>query len=130
MSNLIGEIKQSMVDLTENDKGEITALFIFSPDFTGFQGHFPNRAILPGVCIIQAVVIMHQEWKKTKIKLREIVMAKFFSSVSSGEKLTIISQEYGKKAGEILVRASASSDGKKIAELQLKVVFEDERQKA
>jgi 3-hydroxyacyl-[acyl-carrier-protein] dehydratase len=127
MNTLVQEIKQCMFDLSGTAEGEVTASFIFSPEFTGFQGHFPGRPVLPGVCMIQAVVVMLQIREKTKIRLKEIVLAKFFSSVSCGEKLVIDCRERMKKGNEILVKAVVSSDNKKIAELKLKLSFENGR---
>ena len=129
MNTLVQEIKQCMSDLSGAAEGQVTASFIFSPDFIGFQGHFPERPVLPGVCMIQAVVVMLQVREKTKIRLKEIVLAKFFSSVSCGEKLVIDCRERMRKGNEILVKALMSSDNKKIAELRLKVGFENGRQR-
>jgi 3-hydroxyacyl-[acyl-carrier-protein] dehydratase len=127
MNTLVQEIKQCMFDLSGTSEGQVTASFIFSPEFTGFQGHFPGRPVLPGVCMIQAAVVMLQIREKTKIRLKEIVLAKFFSSVSCGEKLVIDCRERMKKGNEILVKAVVSSDNKKIAELKLKLSFENGR---
>ena len=123
MNTLVQEIKQCMFDLLETAEGKVSASFIFSPKFTGFQGHFPGRPVLPGVCMIQAVVVMLQVWKKTKFRLKEIVLARFFSSVSCGEKIAVDCRERMKKGSEILVKTLVSSDNNKITELQLKVAF-------
>lgn len=129
MNTLVQEIKQCMFDLSGTAEGQVSASFIFSPKFTGFQGHFPGRPVLPGVCMIQAVVVMLQVREKTKIRLKEIVLAKFFSSVSCDEKLVIDCREHTKDSNGALVKASVSGNGKKIAELQLKVSFENGRQR-
>jgi len=123
MSTLVKEIKLCMFNLSGAAEGQMTASFIFSQEFTGFQGHFPGRPVLPGVCMIQAVVVMLQVREGKKIRLKEIVLAKFFSSVSCGEKLIVDCRECMRDSNEILMKASVSNNNKRIAELHLKVSF-------
>ncbi|MCK4401174.1 hypothetical protein KAW08_02570 [bacterium] len=128
MNKLMQEIKQCMSDLAETKKGEVYAHFLFPAEFIGFQGHFPDKPVLPGVCKIQAVIAMLQVWEKRDIRLKEIVSAKFLSPVSHGEKLVFNYRKQTESNSEALVKASVTSSGKKVAELQLRVSFKNEKQ--
>jgi 3-hydroxyacyl-[acyl-carrier-protein] dehydratase len=115
------EIKQCMFDLAETKKGEVTARCLFPADFIGFQGHFPKKPVLPGVCKIQAVTVMLQTWEKRKFRLKEIVLAKFFSPVSPEEELIFNYRKQIKSKNEALIKTLIISKDKKVAELQLRV---------
>ena len=113
------------------------ARFIFSKKFIGFKGHFPNKPILPGVCKIQAALLMLQERKHKNVRLTEIILAKFFAPVTFNQELVFNLEEHPKnqpvlpQAKAIPERGSPEVDthitvkvsclDKKIAELQLKV---------
>ena len=129
MNKLMQEIRQCMSDLAETKKGEVTALFLFPAEFVGFQGHFPDKPILPGVCKIQAVIAMLQAWEKRDIRLKEIVSAKFLSPVSHGEELVFNCRKQTESNNEALIKASVTSKDKKVAELQLRVSFKNEIRK-
>ena len=128
MNRLMQEIKQCMSDLAETKKGEVTARFLFPADFIGFQGHFPGKPILPGVCKIQTVIVMLQAWEKRDIRLKEVVSAKFLSPVSYREELVFNYRKQTESNNEALVKASVISKDKKVAELQLRLSFENEIQ--
>ena len=128
MNKLTREIKQGMFDLVGTKKGEVSAHFIFSAKFIGFQGHFPGKPILPGVCKIQAVMVMLQAWEKKDIKLKEIVSAKFLSPVSAEEEIVFNYKKQMQNKSEALVKASVISKNKKVAEMQLRVSFKNEAQ--
>ncbi|MDO9464139.1 MAG: hypothetical protein Q7J67_02435 [bacterium] len=128
MNRLMQEIKQCMSDLAETKKGEVTAHFLFPSEFIGFQGHFPDKPVLPGVCKIQAVIVMLQAWEKEDVRLKEIVSAKFFSPVSPEEEIVFNYRKQTESNGEALVKASVTSKDKKIAELQLRVSVKNETQ--
>ena len=115
-----------MSDLAETKKVEVYARFIFHADFVGFKGHFPKKAILPGVCKIQTVIAMLQAWEKRDIRLKEIISAKFFSPVSPKEELVFNYSKQMQNKNEALIKASVISKCKKIAELQLRVSFKGE----
>ena len=128
MNKLMQEIKQCMSDLAETKKGEVTARFLFPSEFIGFQGHFPGKPVLPGVCKIQAVIVMLQAWEKKDIRLKEIVSAKFLSPVSHGEELVFNYRKQTESNNETLVKASVTSKDKRVAELQLRVTLKNETQ--
>lgn len=122
MNILMQEINKSMYDLSESPEGNITARFIFPSDFSGFKGHFPGRPVLPGVCKIQAVIAMLEMWHEKNVCLTEISMAKFFAPVCDNQEIMISSGKIDKVADEPKIKASVTSGGEKIADLQLKLL--------
>ncbi|MFA5394207.1 MAG: hypothetical protein WC338_07140 [Candidatus Ratteibacteria bacterium] len=124
MSKIFQEIEKCMSSLKHDSEGKITARFVFPPEFSGFKGHFPGRPVLPGVCSVQAVTAIFKALKKEEVKLRKIVLAKFFTPVSPGQELFFACRNAKEESGQSLIKASVvNGDGKKIAELQLKLSF-------
>lgn len=124
MNKLAQEIEQSMLGLQESSQEGGEARFLFPPEFIGFNGHFPERPILPGVCKVQAALLILKIWRKRKVTLKEIVLAKFFSPVGCGQEVTFTWRTC-KGTGD-LIKFLITNEEKKIAELQLKVHFSDE----
>jgi 3-hydroxyacyl-[acyl-carrier-protein] dehydratase len=122
MSQLKKEIKASMLSLT-NINQELSARFCFSREFIGFQGHFPDKPILPGVCKIQAILCMLQENRKKTPRLKEIVSAKFFTPVTYNEEIIFTARPISENNEETRIVALITNHDKKIASIELKVVF-------
>jgi 3-hydroxyacyl-[acyl-carrier-protein] dehydratase len=115
------EIKNSVTGLEESG-GRLKAVFLFKPDFTGFKGHFPERPVLPGVCKILAVIAMLEIWHNKSICIKKISMAKFFAPVFDNQEIIVITNKIDKLSeisGEIDIRASVTSGGKKISDIKL-----------
>jgi len=118
--DLSKDIKRCMTNFREIEIGHVCAEFVFDADFMGFQGHFEDKPILPGVCKILAALEVINEWKK-KAELREIVSAKFFQPVTCNEKLLFECFETGARLDDRLIKIKITRSGNKIAELKLKV---------
>lgn len=103
--------------------GRVAARFLFPASFTGFKGHFPGKPILPGICEIQAVIVISEELHKKEGRVKKIVSAKFFNPISSDEEMLFEYSENMKTDKEALVKVSVSGKDKKIAKLELKISF-------
>ena len=102
--------------------GKICAKFIFPADFIGFQGHFPDKPILPGICKILAVKAMLQRYYNRKLYIRQIVTAKFFAPVACGDELLIECRKKDENAdGICIVNALVTCRGDKISKIELKI---------
>ena len=99
---------------------ELTARFLFPEGFLGFEGHFPGKKILPGVCQVQCVLSMLEQQTGNSISLREIVLAKFFAPVLPNEEIVCRSSGV-QESGEFLVKAVITRGDQKVSELKLKV---------
>ena len=111
MSRITREIAQHMSELSEKGEDQATATFLFPKDFIGFQGHFPDEPILPGVCEIQAVLVLLSSWKSKQVLLRTIKSAKFLAPIGSGEETVITCEVTQEDRRSLAVKASVSSAG-------------------
>jgi len=124
MSKLKNEIKSCMRNLSKGDPKTLTARFCFPQDFLGFKGHFPGRPILPAVCQIQAAILMLQEAKQKSVRLKEIILAKFFAPVTADKEVIFSLKESAAFEAEEEIEVLVSYKDKKISQLKLRVTFE------
>ena len=109
------------------DGKSVTACFQFPPEFIGFQGHFPQKKILPGVCQIQLVISALEKDFGRALSLKEVVVAKYFSPVLPDEEITCVISDAGEGTSESIVKAVISKKETKIAELKLRITPAGER---
>jgi len=121
MSKLRQEIKSSMQAVEQISDLKTSARFCFPKKFIGFKGHFPNKPILPGVCKIQAALLVLEERKHKNVRLVEIILAKFFVPVTFNQELIFNLEEHPNNDSESIITVKVSCEDKKIAELQLRV---------
>lgn len=121
MNPLRQAIKKVMSNF-EATESEAKASFLFAKGFIGFDGHFEGRPILPGVCKVQAVILMLEEKYKKPVILEEAENVKFFHPVTCGEKLDFACHDplFGR---EKTVKCLVTRSGEKIADIQLKVLI-------
>jgi 3-hydroxymyristoyl/3-hydroxydecanoyl-(acyl carrier protein) dehydratase len=122
-SKLAQETRGCLKQLTTGDKDELQGRFVFPPGYLGFDGHFPGNPVLPGVCMVEAVLAMLESWSHHAVTLAEVQSAKWLKPVQPGVELsfkTEISTNSSKGPGTV-IKARISSDGDKIAELLLRV---------
>lgn len=110
----------------ERDGANLSARFLFPPEFIGFQGHFPARPVLPGACQIQCVLTTLEGGLGQRVVLREIVLAKFVAPVLPDQEITCLVSDCGDTPGEWLCRARISRGGSRVTELKLRVSLDDE----
>jgi 3-hydroxymyristoyl/3-hydroxydecanoyl-(acyl carrier protein) dehydratase len=122
MNVLTRELQSCLSQLGAGEAGDSSAVFSFSPEFSGFKGHFPGNPVLPGVCLIQAVLVLLAEQKRTPVTLKRIVSAKWFAPVKPGAELLIACHERKDALVETAVRAHVTCGGTKVADLSLLVI--------
>jgi 3-hydroxyacyl-[acyl-carrier-protein] dehydratase len=115
-----------MSDLTEAGDGGLTARFLFPPEFIGFQGHFPENPVLPAVCKIQAAVAMLEESTRRKVRLDEIVLAKFSAPVTFDEEVEFACTTVMEGTNSAVVKATVSKNGENVSKFKLRVTLEHE----
>jgi 3-hydroxyacyl-[acyl-carrier-protein] dehydratase len=103
-----------------SSNGSCQARLAFPPDFVGFQGHFPDNPVLPGVCLIEAVLGVLETAQGTMLRLRRVASAKFREPVKPGQLLEIDCASSAEDRG-LKVRAQISSAGARVAEIVLHV---------
>jgi 3-hydroxyacyl-[acyl-carrier-protein] dehydratase len=128
LSTIKEEIERSMTGLEKEGK-RLSSCFSFAPGFIGFQGHFPQKKILPGVCQIQCALTLLEKGSGKAVVLKEVVLAKYFSPVFPDEKVTCVINDTGDARGEIVVKAILSRGSDKISEMKLRVSYDDKDKK-
>ena len=126
MSEISGQTRQCMSDLTETGAGELRARFLFPAEFIGFKGHFPGKPILPAVNEIQAALAMLEAWKGRRVTLRDIILAKFATPVTCDEEVVYLCSVTMEDGHSALVKATVATDGGNVARFRLRVSFEED----
>lgn len=103
----------------ETDDGEAHAFFTFGEDFIGFQGHFPEEKILPGICQLQCVIATVGRWKGKRVKLKKVVKAKYQSPVLPGERIKCVCRNLIEKDRAFQVDAVITREEATVAQFRL-----------
>jgi 3-hydroxymyristoyl/3-hydroxydecanoyl-(acyl carrier protein) dehydratase len=125
MSVLAQETRLCLSNLTTGTDGELCGRFVFPPEYPGFAGHFPGNPVLPGVCMIQAALVMQEASINSPVTLEKVVSAKWFAPVKPGSELSFVSSESTKKQDEregTAIKTRITCNGEKVAELVLQVM--------
>lgn len=123
MKKIKPEIEQYMTRLTKED-GKLLSLFVFPPEFIGFQGHFPEQKVLPGICHIQCVLATVEKGTGKSVVLKEIVRAKYFSPLFPDDEATCVISDMNDAGGEHVVKAVITKNAARISELKLRITIE------
>ncbi len=118
------EIEHYMTGLTKED-GKLKSVFVFPPEFIGFQGHFPEQKVLPGVCQIQCVLTTLEKGTGKSVVLKEVVLAKYFSPLFPDDEATCMTGEINDLCGDLVVKATITKNEARISELKLRVSVAD-----
>jgi 3-hydroxyacyl-[acyl-carrier-protein] dehydratase len=114
---LVSAVREAMLGTPEQIRQDTRrAAFFFPEAFVGFDGHFPNNPMLPGIAqIIAAALAVHPEGSS---RIRQIRRAKFVSIVRPGETMTVEAR-YCEVEDGTLVTAECSTDNGVCAQLKL-----------
>ncbi len=126
MRKIKTEVQQYMTGLTSEGQ-TLTSRFMFPEEFIGFQGHFPGKKVLPGVCHIQCALTTLETANKKPVVLREIMLAKYLAPVAPGEELICVCSDIQAKDDEFVVKAVLSRNGAKVSELKLRFLFAEDK---
>lgn len=122
MSKIRREISRSMTGFAA-DGSVLSARFVFPGEFIGFQGHFPEKKVLPGVCHIQCVLSLLEAHGKRPVQLKEAVLVKFFHPVLPQEEILCTCRDAQDGDEEFTVRAVFVRGEQKVSELKLRVRY-------
>ena len=107
---------ENYVKVIETEGDAFVAEFCFPAVFTGFGGHFPEQPILPGVCLVQAVLVAAEKAVGKPLDLTDVALAKFIAMVQPDDLLTA---RYS--VDSEMIRAKITRDNDRVAEIRLKV---------
>jgi len=124
--NLIRQQLKKAQSVTPLDGGNFTAEFELAPDFAGFRGHFPEAPVMPGVCIIAAVILAASEAVGSAQKLTRLKSAKFYSPVMPKDRVEIrASIDTAQSPSQ--VRATLTCGDRKVAKISMFVEPSDQQ---
>jgi len=118
---LTSAVREAMLGKPEQVQPDVRkAAFFFSENFAGFDGHFLNNPILPGIAQIMAVALtVHPDGPS---RIRKIIRCKFVSIVRTGETMTVEARCIEAEEGA-LVTAECSTDKGICAHIKLELTF-------
>ncbi len=111
------EINRCIRQVTTEDN-KITATLCFDKNFIGFQGHFPNNPILPGICLLETVLVLIQRLKGRTVYMTELIVSKFFAAVTPDQEVIVDCI-----LTEDTVITNIKMDAQKIAQIKMKVAY-------
>jgi 3-hydroxymyristoyl/3-hydroxydecanoyl-(acyl carrier protein) dehydratase len=104
----------------EKEHGEASVTFL--PEDPLFRGHFEEEPILPGVALIDAVVVLVSRAMGKTMRLKKLSYVKFFQIVKPGQPIQL-SFDWSQKEGYVKVQARWDfSAEQKVAALSCEVV--------
>ncbi len=110
---------RSMLRL-EPREGGFRALFDLDPNLNVLPDHFPNRPILPGICMIQAVLLAGAMWQgASDLCVHQLKNAKWLKPVQPGQQVTIDAEMIPVNDGDFHIKAKLSVSDKRCAEFSL-----------
>jgi 3-hydroxymyristoyl/3-hydroxydecanoyl-(acyl carrier protein) dehydratase len=110
---------QSMLR-TEPRDGGFRAVLKFDGNLSILPDHFPNLPILPGICMLQAVLIAAaQACGVAELRIRHLKNSKLLQPVRPGDELLIDGDISAAADGDILLKAKLWSADQKRAEFNL-----------
>lgn len=83
-------ISQGLKSCSQNQEGDIVAIFSFFPESEIFKGHFPDNPILPGVAQLEAVKYLIGITLSCKCTLQQASSIKFFQPILPNQEFTFV----------------------------------------
>jgi 3-hydroxyacyl-[acyl-carrier-protein] dehydratase len=121
MTSLEDELRLALVAAQATPPAGVSLEFCYPPTFTGFQGHFPNDPILPGVCLLQSLRVGLEKAWGTRLRLTDVLTAKFTAPVRPCDTLLFAVTETARTAQAVSTKAKVMRAGQCVAELSVKL---------
>ena len=117
MSSLSSSVRNCMIRAPEETSpGVWETSFVFTADFSGFDGHFPGDPMLPGVAQIMASAYTASGGRSVHIK--QIGRTKFMSMVRPGDVMSVRAKVVPKH-GDLVVAAECFINAEPCAQIKL-----------
>ncbi|MCF8044635.1 MAG: hypothetical protein K9J83_02150 [Desulfarculaceae bacterium] len=119
MSRFKKEIDALLEKTFTTDETGCKAEVSFDTDFIGFNGHFPNAPVLPGIVMIQLAVMMCERAVGESLHIAGIREAKFTEPVLPREKITAFLSPAEETENGLRVKGSFNKQDKTAARVSL-----------
>jgi 3-hydroxyacyl-[acyl-carrier-protein] dehydratase len=96
-------IKAAMGPAVVGQDGSLERAFVFPPNFSGFDGHFPGYPILPAVVQIEAGVLLAEEMGDGGLSLTSVERAKFQKEINPNMVVRVCCRKVEDKPGRFEV---------------------------
>ena len=91
----------------ENIPGSVKAKISINPQHKIFDGHFPGKPVVPGVCMVQIIIELMEKVILKKVKLREADSIKFLAVMNPTDNDEIdVTINYAMEGNKWLIDAS------------------------
>jgi 3-hydroxyacyl-[acyl-carrier-protein] dehydratase len=118
MNSLRQQIR-SMLQVEDRDDG-FRAILSVEPSLSILPDHFPGHPILPGICMLQAVLLAGAARQKVAdLHVRKLKNAKMMQPVRPGQQLVIDAQMSPAEDGQFAIKAKLTVDDRRCAEFSL-----------
>ena len=81
------ELRSRIREFSETGDGTYETTLLFDPAFRGFEGHFPDRPIVPGVCLAELARVFAEVVLKRKLRCVGIRQCRFRRPVEAGDEV-------------------------------------------
>lgn len=88
MSKIDQEITDLLINKLQFSDKTLSTEIKFDKNFIGFNGHFPDNPVLPGIIMIKVMIKMYELFKKKEFFLSKIKKSKFMEPVLSSDHVT------------------------------------------
>jgi 3-hydroxymyristoyl/3-hydroxydecanoyl-(acyl carrier protein) dehydratase len=120
LSKIKNDIERYLVETTKTGS-TLTSIFMFPPEFIGFQGHFPSKMVLPGACQIQCAISTIEKALEQRVILKEIVLAKYMAPIFPGDSVTCTVSRAADTGVDFIYKARFTKGTEKTTDLKLRV---------
>jgi len=104
---------------------KVLASLVINKDHPVFTGHFPNRPVTPGVCMMQIIKELAEKWSSNTLTLKKARNVKFMAIINPQEHPNIQVTLDVEEEGELLSIKSTTSFEDTVA-LKFSGVFQKE----
>jgi 3-hydroxyacyl-[acyl-carrier-protein] dehydratase len=104
----------------ERREGGFGAVLAVDGELSVFPDHFPDQAILPGICLVQAVLLAGAASQALEeLRIRTLKNLKFMQPVRPGQRVSIDAQMTPVGNGDFTIKAKLSVEDRRCAEMSL-----------
>jgi 3-hydroxymyristoyl/3-hydroxydecanoyl-(acyl carrier protein) dehydratase len=104
----------------ERREGGFGAVLTVDGNLPIFPDHFPDQAILPGICLVQAVLLAGAiQQDVEELRIRTLKNLKFMLPVRPGQRVSIDAQLIPAGDGDFVIKAKLSVEERRCAEISL-----------
>jgi 3-hydroxymyristoyl/3-hydroxydecanoyl-(acyl carrier protein) dehydratase len=118
MSPLRGDIRRFL--RVEHRENGFAATLAVDANLRFLPDHFPGQPILPGICLVQAVLLGGADRRGVSdMRLRHLKNLKLTQPLRPGQCVAIDAEMTAASPGEWAIKAKLSTEGRRCAEISL-----------